>query len=137
MAPALLVPLDLAGFIIQLCGNAIVTTLIITRIWYLSPRRRRDVLGANFPTGTGRAAIAIIIESGMLYFSVQLVYCILFSTGSHAVGVIGEIAVQIYVSIRHRKGNCCLLNTNHTGHRTITYFYPNVWLVKSAFIWTD
>jgi hypothetical protein len=82
-----------------------VTILIIGRIWYLSPHRRRDVMGANFPTGTGRAAIVITVESGLLYFVVQLIFCILFTIQHPAQIIINNIALQIYVRIRHLKGN--------------------------------
>jgi hypothetical protein len=84
-------------FIVSVCENAIVTTLIVIRIWQLSPRGRRDVLGANFPGGTGRAAVAIVIESGLLYLSVQLIYCILYDIGHPAELILVGIALQIYV----------------------------------------
>jgi hypothetical protein len=86
-----------AGFSLLLCTNVLVTTLIIARIWYLSPRKTHDALGGRFPTGTGRAAIDIIIESGLLYLVVQLIFVVLFAIGHPAQGVIAAIAVQIYV----------------------------------------
>ena len=99
IAPASLVPLALAGFTLPLGTNVIVTTLIATRIWYLSPRNVRDMHSAQFPTGTGRAAIDIVVESGMLYLAVQLVFVILFAIRHPAQGIVGVIAVQIYVRI--------------------------------------
>jgi hypothetical protein len=99
VAPASLVPLGLAGFILPLGTNVIVTTLIAMRIWCLSPRKVRDMRSARFPTGTGRAAIDIVVESGMLYLAVQLVFVILFAIRHPAQGVVGVIAVQIYVRI--------------------------------------
>jgi hypothetical protein len=75
----------------------LVTTLIIARIWYLSPRKTHDVLGGRFPTGTGRAAIDMVVESGMLYLVVQLIFVVLFAIGHPAQGIIAAIAVQIYV----------------------------------------
>lgn len=80
-----------------------VTTLIIGRIWYLSPRKRRDVMGTAFPTGTGRAAIVITVESGMLYFVVQLIFCTLFTIRHPAQATLNGIASQIYVRICHLK----------------------------------
>jgi hypothetical protein len=74
-----------------------VTTLIATRIWYLSPRKVRDMRSAQFPTATGRAAIDIVVESGMLYLAVQLVFVVLFAIRHPAQGIVGVIAVQIYV----------------------------------------
>ena len=53
----------------------------------------------NFPTGTGRAAIAIVVESGMLYLSVQLVYCVLYAIGHPAQYILMGIAPQIYVRV--------------------------------------
>jgi hypothetical protein len=80
-----------------------VTTLIVIRIWYLSPCSRREVLGANFPTGVGRAAIVMVIESGMLYLAVQLIFVILFATRHPSEAIVEGIVVQIYVCIRDLK----------------------------------
>jgi hypothetical protein len=84
-------------FVVSVCENAIVTALIVVRIWHFSPHSRRDVLGANFSGGAGRAALAIVIESGLLYFSVQLIYCILYGIGNPAELIVTGIALQIYV----------------------------------------
>jgi hypothetical protein len=84
-------------FVVSVCENAIVTALIVVRIWHFSPHNRRDVLGANFSGGAGRAALAIVIESGLLYFSVQLIYCILYGIGNPAELIVTGIALQIYV----------------------------------------
>jgi hypothetical protein len=80
-----------------LVTNVLVTTLIAVRIWYLSPRKVGDMRGAQFRTG--RATIEIIVESGMLYLAVQLVFVILFSIQHPAQGIVGVIAVQIYVRV--------------------------------------
>ena len=97
MAPTSLVPLGTASFTLPLITNVIVTTLIVLRIWYLSPRKARDMHGAWFPIGTGRAVIDIVVESGMLYLAVQLAWVILFATRHPAQGIAGVVAVQIYV----------------------------------------
>ena len=101
ITPTSLVPLGLAGFALPLCANVMVTALIAVRIWYLSPRGARDSRGARFPMDTGRAAIDIVVESGMVYLAVQLVFVVLFAIRHPAQGVIGVIAVQIYVRDRH------------------------------------
>jgi hypothetical protein len=101
MAPPSLVPLGLAAFTLPLGTNLIVTSLIAGRIWYLSPRQARNMNSAQFPTRTGRAAIDIVIESGMLYLAVQIVFVILFAIRHPAQGIVGVIAVQIYVRIPH------------------------------------
>jgi hypothetical protein len=89
--------LGLAGFILPLCTNVLLTALVAARIWYLSPRKPHDALGGRFPTGTGRAAINVVIESGMLYLVVQLIFVILFYMRHPAQAVVAMIAVQIYV----------------------------------------
>lgn len=108
MAPASVVPLGLAGFALPLVTNVIVTTLIAMRIWYLSPRKMHDTRGARFPT-TGRATIDIVIESGMLYMVVQLVFVVLFAVQHPALDIVGVIAVQIYVriSVSLKRENRC------------------------------
>ena len=101
MAPPSLVSLGLAAFSLPLGTNVIVTTLIAGRIWYLSPRKARNMGSAQFPTGTGRAAIDIVIESGMLNLAVQLVLVILFAIKHPAQSIVGVVAVQIYVRSLH------------------------------------
>ncbi|KAF8499549.1 hypothetical protein F5888DRAFT_84798 [Russula emetica] len=96
IAPPSLVPLGLAAFSLPLGTNVIVTTLIATRIWYLSPRNARNMRGAQFPSRTGQAAIDIVVESGMLYLAVQLIFVILFAIRHPAQGIVGVIAVQTY-----------------------------------------
>ena len=78
-----------------------VTTLIAVRIWYLSPRRSRDSCGARFPMDTSRRAIDIVVESGMIYLAVQLVFVVLFAIRHPAQGIVAVIAVQIYVRNCH------------------------------------
>jgi hypothetical protein len=97
VVPQHLVSLGVAGFVLPLCSNVIVTTLIAVRIWYLSPRKAHGVQGTYFPASTGRAAIDIVIESGMLYLAVQLVFVVLFALRHPAQDIAGMMAVQIYV----------------------------------------
>ncbi|KAH9985685.1 hypothetical protein BJV77DRAFT_1083334 [Russula vinacea] len=78
--PASNVRWNLAAFVIVTASNAM----------------RRDVLGPNFPTRTGRAAFAIVVESGMLYLAVQLCFIILYSIRHPAQAIISMMAVQIY-----------------------------------------
>jgi hypothetical protein len=91
----------------------IITTLIIIRIWLLSPRTVRDVRGVRFSTDTARDAINIVVESGLLYTIVQLIFVILFSIQHPAQGIVSLIAVQIYVRNRclvQRKKKTCWWN---------------------------
>ena len=100
-APRAIVPLGLAVFSLTLGANVIVTTLIAGRIWYLSPRKACKIGSVKFPTGIGRTAIDIVIESGMLYLVAQLILAILFTTRNPAQCIAAVIAVQIYVRIPH------------------------------------
>jgi hypothetical protein len=97
--PPSLVPLGVAAFSLPLGTSVIVTTLICARIWYLSPRKARDMRSAQFPTGTGQAIIKIVVESGILYLAVQLILVVLFAIGHPALDIVAVIAVQIYVRI--------------------------------------
>ena len=59
----------------------------------------------QFPTGTGRAVIDIVVESGVLYLVMQLIFVILFATRRPAQHIAGPISVQIYVRIpRYMEG---------------------------------
>ena len=95
-------PFNLAATSLPLVTNVVVTSLIAARIWCLSPRKARNMGSAQFPTRTGQAVIDIVVESGMLYLAVQLVFVILFAIGHPAADIIRVIAVQIYVRIPYR-----------------------------------
>ena len=99
MVPPSVRPLGLAAFFLPLGTNVIVTTLICARIWYLSPRKTRDLRSEHFPTGIGQAVIKIVVESGMLYLVVQLIFVVLMAIEHPAQAIVGVIAVQIYVRI--------------------------------------
>ena len=105
MVPASVATLNLSYLIVALCVNTTLITLIATRIWYLSPRKRSDGLGVSVPDGTGQTAFAISIECGMICFSTLLVYCVLFAINSNAQVILRGIEVQVYVRIRHLEGN--------------------------------
>ena len=106
-----LLALILTTFCLPLATNLMVTTLIVGRIWYLSPRKACNIRSTQFPKGTGRAAIEIVIESGVLSLAVQLVFVILIIIGHPALSAVGAIAVQIYVSIlSHIEGREFVVN---------------------------
>ena len=46
---------------------------------------------------TAFKAILMIIESGLLYFMVQLIYLVVFALGNNAEQIMSLIAVQVYV----------------------------------------
>ena len=78
------------------------------------------MLGPNFPTRTGRAAFAIVVESGMLYLAVQLCFIILYSIRHPAQAIISMMAVQIYVRIRRLNGKSLSIryrNLHRVSHR--------------------
>jgi hypothetical protein len=105
VAPKSLVPLGMAGYILPLCANIIVTILISVRIWYLSPRKNDEMDSARIPTRSGLAAINIVVESGMLYLAAQLTYVVLWKIEHPAEAIAALMAVQIYVRVCHLKEN--------------------------------
>ena len=113
VVPAFLVPLGLAAYTLPLCTNVIVTALIAGRIWYMM----REIRDADMPTKTGRAAIDIIVESGMLYLAIQLVYVTLFALRLPAQTIASHMAVQIYVRILHQRN--CIESDTHQSHRAL------------------
>ncbi|EKM58164.1 uncharacterized protein PHACADRAFT_252254 [Phanerochaete carnosa HHB-10118-sp] len=88
-----IVPLGLASFTLPLCTNVIVTSLIIFRIWYMS----KDTVLYGLPTrSTTRAAMGIVIESGILYFVVQFIFVVIFGIGHPAEFIMILVATQTY-----------------------------------------
>ncbi|KAI6107990.1 hypothetical protein F5141DRAFT_91603 [Pisolithus sp. B1] len=92
--PPVIVPLGLAGYVLPLCTNFIVTCLIAFKIWHAS----RGLPGTPQFVGRGasRQAMGLIIESGLLYFLAQLVYVVVFALDIPAVDIAAVMAVQIY-----------------------------------------
>ena len=99
MVPPSVGSLSLSAYFLPLGTNAIVTTLMCARIWYLSPRKARDVPSARFPRGTSQAIIKIVVESGMLYLAVQFIFAVLMAIKHRAKIIVAMTAVQIYVRI--------------------------------------
>ncbi|KAF8463551.1 hypothetical protein DFH94DRAFT_857376 [Russula ochroleuca] len=94
--PASIIRWNFVVFIVKVCSNLMVTVLIVVRVWKLSPHNRRDILGANLPTGIGWAAIVIAIESGVLYLVAQIVPLILYIIRHPAVALVSYMSVQVY-----------------------------------------
>lgn len=98
VAPAALVPLGLAGYALPLATNVLTTALIVARLWHTAHAADERCRGRL--AGTARAAqhaVAIIVESGLLYLVAQLVLVVLFALGHPAQAVVAVMAVQIYV----------------------------------------
>ncbi|KAI0292631.1 hypothetical protein B0F90DRAFT_1920266 [Multifurca ochricompacta] len=96
VAPNSLVPLATAGYSLPLATNVLVTLLIISRIWYLSPVSNPNLRGIPPPSRTARHVIDIVVESGALYLVTQAIFVGLFAAKHPAQAIIAVIAVQIY-----------------------------------------
>jgi len=96
MEPPFVFSLAMTCLFLPLGANVVVTILIAARIWYLSPHNISDLGPVRSRFGTGRAALGIIIESGMLYLAVQLTFVVLFTIGHPAQDIALAISVQIY-----------------------------------------
>lgn len=70
-----------------------VTLLIVGRIWFTSRRMKAYTMTST------RKVSAIMIESGVLYFLVQLVFVTLYGMNIAAEQVIIPMAVQVYVRV--------------------------------------
>jgi hypothetical protein len=94
--PAAIVPLGLAGYILPLATNVVVTSLIVYRIWMSSRIVKESpvVIGQ----GASHRAMMLIIESGALYLIIQFIFVVLFAIQHPAQGIVAVIATQIYVS---------------------------------------
>ena len=90
-----IVPMGLASFILPLCTNVMVTSLIIGRIWYMSHEAATYSMQRNSPT---QKAMNIIIESGALYFAVQFVFVVTYAMQHPAEYAMILITPPIYVS---------------------------------------
>lgn len=94
--PAAITALGLAGYILPLATNVVVTFLIVYRIWTSSRIVKESpvVIGQ----GASHRAMMLIIESGALYLIIQFVFVVLFAIQHPALGIVAVIATQIYVS---------------------------------------
>lgn len=98
--PAAIVPLGTAGYALPLATNVMVTALIVTKLW-LTARGAEKRVGTRM-RGTARAAqraVAIIVESGLLYLVTQAAFVVLFALAHPAQAILAVTAVQVYVSV--------------------------------------
>ncbi|KII84638.1 hypothetical protein PLICRDRAFT_355567 [Plicaturopsis crispa FD-325 SS-3] len=93
-APASVAPLGTTAFALSLCLNFLVTLLIVGRIWHISQQTR--ILQSYTTRNRTRVAMGVLIESGMLFLAVQLVFVVLFAIGHPAQNVVVPAALQIY-----------------------------------------
>ncbi|KAM5537664.1 hypothetical protein V8D89_008742 [Ganoderma adspersum] len=92
--PKPMLPLTLAGYSLPLCTNLMATTLIVTRIYWLSRGTTRE--GFRSARAISRSAMATIVESGALYLAIQLAYVVLLSLEHPVDAIIAVMACQIY-----------------------------------------
>ena len=102
VAPAALVPLGIAGYALPLATNVMATVFIVARLWAILGRAGREPVAGLYRSArsTGRTAVAIVVESGLLYLVTQLIFVVLFSMAHPAQAILAVIAVQVYVSTR-------------------------------------
>lgn len=90
-----LIPTGNAAFSISLAVNTCTTALIVGRILMMS---RQAVAAPSVGNKHVRTAIALLIESGLLTFLVQLSWVVLFSLNRHpGFYLIGGPTTMIYV----------------------------------------
>ncbi|OBZ67460.1 hypothetical protein A0H81_12649 [Grifola frondosa] len=94
VAPASIVPLGIAGYALPLCTNVMTTALIAGRIWWSTRTHGQPVLRSTKRATNG--AMAIVVESGLLYLVTQLIFVVLFAIKHPAQAIVAVIAVQIY-----------------------------------------
>ncbi|TBU25893.1 hypothetical protein BD311DRAFT_726926 [Dichomitus squalens] len=90
-----LVPLDIAGYALPLCTNAMATGLIAYRIWSMSVLNDGQAT-LQSSARLAKNAMTIIVESGLLYLVTQLVFVVLNGTGNTSEAILVAMAVQIY-----------------------------------------
>ncbi|RPD75645.1 hypothetical protein L226DRAFT_462167 [Lentinus tigrinus ALCF2SS1-7] len=98
VAPPALVPLGIAGYALPLATNVMTTVFIVAKLWSIMGRAGREPVSGFYRSGrtTGRTAVAIIVESGLLYLVTQLIFVVLFSMAHPAQAILAVIAVQVY-----------------------------------------
>ncbi|KAG1814396.1 uncharacterized protein BJ212DRAFT_369475 [Suillus subaureus] len=96
--PTAIVPLTIAGYVLPLCTNIMVTALIAGRLWYTSRIPVVDEHGKPMilKIAAGGRPMMLIIESGALYMVTQLIFVILVATGNPAEAILSYAGTQIY-----------------------------------------
>lgn len=96
--PSQIVPLTIAGYVLPLCTNIMVTVLIAGRLWYISriPVVNEHGKPVILKIAAGGRPMMLIIESGALYMVTQLIFVILVATRNPAEAVLSLAGTQIY-----------------------------------------
>ena len=116
-----IVPLGLASFVLPLCTNVLVTGLMVGRIAYMA--RGAGEIYKITGNGATRKAIHVMVESGALYFVVQLVFVVVYGMNHPSAVILITIATQTYVSARALPR---IFGVSHLalGHRVDPDHYP-------------
>ncbi|KAF7295716.1 hypothetical protein MIND_01112100 [Mycena indigotica] len=93
-APAEIVPVGDAAFAMSLILNFTVSSLIVSRIYYITRENRRH--GITYTDTAIQRAIGIIVEAGLLFLLVQFVFVVLFAIAHPAQAILVPIATQVY-----------------------------------------
>ncbi|KAG1857091.1 hypothetical protein F4604DRAFT_1203652 [Suillus subluteus] len=96
--PTEIVPLTVAGYVLPLCTNIMVTGLIAGRLWYLTRIPVVDEHGkpAILKIASGGRPMMLIIESGALYMVTQLIFVLLVAIENPAEAILSYAGTQIY-----------------------------------------
>jgi len=95
--PPAVQPLIFAAYILPLIVNFMLTVLIAGRIWWMTRGTNTyTVTSLTRRKNVAFKAAMIIIESGVLYFVVQLIYLTVFAVGNSSDQLMSLVAAQIY-----------------------------------------
>ncbi|KAG1829402.1 hypothetical protein EV424DRAFT_1316867 [Suillus variegatus] len=96
--PTDIVPLTIAGYVLPLCTNIMVTGLIAGRLWNISRIPTVDEHGKPviLKITTGGRPMMLIIESGALYTVTQLIYVVLVAIQNPAEAILSYAGTQVY-----------------------------------------
>ena len=83
---------------LPLIANFLLTVLIAGRIWWLTRGSAEYAVPPRGARSPGFRATMIVVESGVLYLVVQLVFVVLTALNHPAQETVAMMAVQIYVS---------------------------------------
>ncbi|KAJ7807523.1 hypothetical protein B0H13DRAFT_1928972 [Mycena leptocephala] len=88
-------PLDETAFSLSIAVNTLVTGLVVGKIWIQSRQLNtlRDGQGENKPFNR---VIALMIESGLMNFVIQLLYLVLYSSKNAAFSLVETCTVHFY-----------------------------------------
>ncbi|KAG2134584.1 uncharacterized protein EDB93DRAFT_841409 [Suillus bovinus] len=96
--PTAIVPLTIAGYVLPLCTNIMVTGLIAGRLWHISrvPIINEHGKPVILKIAAGGRPMMLIIESGALYMVTQLILVVLVAIQNPAEAVLSYTGTQIY-----------------------------------------